>query len=251
MTTSRRELYDVPHDPATTAPHDRLPIVPSAAHLSRRIEADVLLGRLQPGAWLRLVDMEHQYGASRFEVRAAFTALAAIGILEHVPNRGFRVIETTDDELRQRVGARLLLEVPAVTLVAGRATGAELTQLRDLARQFEWAIEHAELHKLDLANHAFHRAFFYLCGNPSIEQLINELRERPRSSGWQHWKTVSRNRDSATDHFALVDAVEAGDEARLRRLAWRHILRSGPPPLDEVRLAHALGIDDVVSAEDA
>ena len=228
-------------DRGTDAPRGSLP---------RRIEEDVLLGRLAPGAWLRLVDMEQDYAASRFEVRAALAALATMRVLEHVPNRGYRVIVTSEEEVRHRVAARLLLEVPAVTLVPGRATAADLQGLRKLARQFEWAIEHAALHELDRANHAFHRAFFHLCDNPTIEQLINELRERPRPSGWQHWKTVSRNRGSAAEHFALVDAVEAGDGPELRRLAWQHILRSGPAPLDAVRLARALGLEDDV-AEDA
>ena len=201
--------------------------------LEQRIEAEILLGSLNAGEWLRLVDMEERYAASRFEVRTALARLAAIKVLEHVPNRGYRVVVVTDDEAKQRIEIRLLLELPASELVLQRATPGDCDALRELALRFSWAIENATVSDLDLTNHRFHRTFIRLCGNPQLERLINELRERTRPSGWSHWKTVSHSRESAVDHLTMVDALEARDAARLRHTVRRHILRLGPAPRDE------------------
>jgi DNA-binding GntR family transcriptional regulator len=188
---------------------------------------------LQAGEWLRLVDMEARYGATRFEVRAALTKLAAVRMLEHVPNRGYRVNTVSDEELARRVEIRLLLELPLCPLIIHRATQADCDRLMQLAQHFAWAVENVGVAELDAANHAFHRALVQLCGNPDLARLVNELRERINPRGWTQWKTVSHSRQSAADHLAMVDALNRRDADLLRRIVRVHILRIGPPPRAE------------------
>jgi len=210
--------------------HHETEVVVSATSLPQQIEGDVLLGVLGAGEWLRLSDMEERYEATRSEVRAAFTRLAAQRVLDHVPNRGYRVMTVNEEELVHRVEIRLLLELPLAALLVEQANAADHAALLHLARRFEAAIESATVPALDAANHQFHRALVQLCGNPELERLVNELRERTKPRGWQHWKTVSHSRESAGDHLAMVDAMTRGDAAELRRITKRHILRLGPQP---------------------
>ncbi|WP_131829650.1 GntR family transcriptional regulator, partial [Teichococcus deserti] len=60
-------------------------------HLATEIALAIRNGGYRPGEWLRLVDLEAQLGAKRFDLRAALAELALRQTLEHVPNRGFRV----------------------------------------------------------------------------------------------------------------------------------------------------------------
>ncbi len=202
----------------------------ASADLARRIEADILLGGLQAGEWLRLTDVEERYSATRFEVRAALAHLAALRVLDHVPNRGYRVMTVSEEELSRRVEIRLLLELPICELIVRQATPANHSELLALAELFEAAIESATVPELDMANHRFHRALVRLCGNADLEQLINELRERTKPRGWMHWKTVSHTRQSAADHLAMVAALRRKDTPRLHGIVKRHILRIGPAP---------------------
>lgn len=195
-----------------------------------RIKADILLGEFRPGEWMRLVDVAERYAASRFEVRSAFAGLAVIELLEHVANRGYRVAVVTDDEAAQWTEVRILLEVPATELVLQRATRTDHAVLRELANRFAACVEHGTTAEIEVLNHRFHRAFFALCGNPRLERLINETRERPWPRGWVHWKTVAGNRASAADHLAMVDALRDGDAAGLRTVALRHLRRTGSAP---------------------
>ena len=198
--------------------------------VAAQIEGDVLLGALAAGEWLRLSDMEERYRATRSDIRAAFTRLAAQRVLDHFPNRGYRVMTVTEEELVHRVEIRLLLELPLTPLLVQRATAEDRARLLQLARDFEQMLESATVSELDAANHRFHRALVRLCGNPDLERSINELRERTKPRGWQHWKTVSHSRQSPADHLAMVDALSRCDAAALRGITRKHILGLGPPP---------------------
>ena len=52
---------------------------------------DILAGVLLPGTWLKQIDLERRYKCTRPEVRRALDRLAQKRLVEHVPNRGFRV----------------------------------------------------------------------------------------------------------------------------------------------------------------
>ena len=218
----------------TAAPPDARPTL-------ERIRNDILLGHYRAGEWLRLVEIEARYQATRFETRAALANLAAIGLLEHLPNRGYRITVVDEAEARQRMEIRLLLEVPAAELVLRHAAPADHAVLRTLAEHFAWCVENAATAEIEHANHGFHRGFFALCGNDRLERLINEAREGAWPGGWVHWKTVAANRASAADHFALVDALQANDPGALRRAAFRHLLWRSPP---RESFAEILGIRD-------
>ena len=205
-----------------------------------RIRADLLVGTYRPGEFLRLVEMEAHYRATRSEVRSALATLAAVELLEHVPNRGYRVAVLDETEAWQHTELRLMLEVPAAVLVLRLVDAEGFRDLRREADRFAWCVDHGTTSDIEGANHRFHRAFFAHCGNPRLEHMINEARERAWPQGWMHWKTVSANRASAADHFALVDALESGDEQALRRVAFRHLLWRAQP---RDGLATILGVE--------
>ena len=226
---------DTGHLPLAVSPPEGAPEnAPASNKVARLIEGDILLGSLAPAEWLRLTDLEERNRASRFEIRAALARLAAQGVLDHVRNRGYRVLVVSEAELSQRVEIRLMLELQSCALVVRRARAADCARLLALARAFEAAIETATVPGLDAANHRFHRALAALCGNPALERLINELRERTKPRGWQHWKTVSHSRKSAADHLAMVDALGRSDADGLRGIVATHILRLKPGPAPRI-----------------
>src|SRR5215471_16120101 len=64
-----------------------------AGDVATRIERDINIGALSPGAWLKQIDLERRYGATRLDVRQALDALVARRLVAHVPNRGYHVRE--------------------------------------------------------------------------------------------------------------------------------------------------------------
>src|SRR3546814_8626773 len=61
--------------------------------IAERIERDIHVGTLAPGAWLKQVDLEERYGCTRIDLRQALDRLVTRQLVRHTPNRGYRVDE--------------------------------------------------------------------------------------------------------------------------------------------------------------
>src|SRR5262245_36731002 len=165
--------------------------------LFERMKADILVGTYRPGEWLRLADMESNYGANRFEMRSALTALHAINLLDHEPHRGYRIAAMSEENWAQIIEVRLLLEIPAAAQVIRNATDADIADLQLLAERFAKAVAQAGIDEIDRANHQFHRAFFASCANSRLTGLIHNLRESSSPGGWRRWWSPAGARRSA------------------------------------------------------
>lgn len=80
------------------------------AQIAQQVRKLINRGALAPGLQLRQSDLADQFGISRVPVREALKLLAAEGIIEHDPNRGFFVAPLSTDEARQLYRYRFLLE---------------------------------------------------------------------------------------------------------------------------------------------
>lgn len=81
--------------------------------LAREIADAILHRHFTPGQWLRHVDVEERFKASRSDVRGALEELAVRKTIEHIPNRGYRVPEIDASTYRHIAETRILLEVGA------------------------------------------------------------------------------------------------------------------------------------------
>lgn len=197
----------------------------SDRRLMFRIKQDILANRYRAGEWLRLVDLEQRYAVSRNEVRKALAALATLRALEHVENYGYRLVTYDDDQARQNSEVRLVLEMAAAGWIVERVEDEDIVMLRDKAEKFAWNIEHADLGEIDLSNHDFHRALIALCGNATMAHMVNELRELVLPSRHRPWTTVSGMRQSAEQHFGMIDALERRDLHGFLSVTTAHIRR--------------------------
>jgi benzoate/toluate 1,2-dioxygenase reductase subunit len=124
--------------------------------------------------------------------------------------------------------ARCALELGALELVIGRLTGPQVVGYRLLAEatvphvdgdRFVDAAEYTE------TNAAFHDYLFTLTGNEHLRQAYDALgvkghmEQSLRTATWCHPRCTQ-------DHLDIVDAIEAGERERARRLIGEHADRS-------------------------
>ena len=64
-----------------------------ATAVFRRLRAEILDGRLVPGARLKVQDLAASYGVGAAPLREALAQLAAEGLARRIEQRGFRVAE--------------------------------------------------------------------------------------------------------------------------------------------------------------
>lgn len=192
---------------------------------SQRLHEDLLSGKYRPGEWLKQIDLENDYGVNRFEVRIALSELTARHLLEHSPNRGYRVANPTGRTRDELYEVRTLLEMAAARMVAVRVTPTDLQKFEDVVERFDreaQAGNHAGLVQL---NGELHDTFYRICGNELLFSQIKELRERGlpgRSSGWQ---APGGLQASNADHLEMLEMLKRRDAEGLAHVVYRHLNR--------------------------
>ena len=83
-----------------------------------RLREAIIMGELTPGTPLRLEDLARSLGMSISPIREAVRQLEALGLAEHVPHHGAKVVPLEIEELRELFSIRLVLETMAVRRAA-------------------------------------------------------------------------------------------------------------------------------------
>ena len=169
-------------------------------------------GTLPPGQHLVEADLAKQLGVSRQPVREALHRLEAEGWVDLRPSQGAFVHIPTEDEVDHLLDVRGLL-----------AEGAKALAADDPDR-------------VVAANNALHAEMTALSGNAVLAELAGIVEWRMR---WYHWPVaLRRGQESWHEHEALIDAIEAADEAKAAEIMRHHVemtrtayhTRAGAPP---------------------
>lgn len=189
------------------------------------ISSDIAEGRLMNGTWLKLVDLEARYGCTRAAARRALERLTVKGILQRIPDRGYYVAVVDERRHRELMAVRVVLESATVPGIVAAATTADIADLRALAARFESCIRDGDAARKFIANRDFHVRLTQLCPNQELARLALEVRGNIPTTPVIQWWTQARIEKSAREHFQMIDALEAGDQAALSRLIELHILQ--------------------------
>lgn len=193
------------------------------ARLLARIGDDVEFGAHEPGRWLKLIDLQHRYGATQFEVRRVLHEMSSNGLVEHRPNYGFRVAGPDPAKRDEIVYVRLTLERSAARLIVENATPRDMVELGMLADAFERSIASRGRHAQATANRAFHERLYTTSRNTVLAELIGQLRERYYGTTGR-WRDEEGLHSSSDDHRRMIQAIRRRDREGLERLIGDHIL---------------------------
>lgn len=199
------------------------------------LRAALVSGRMVPGITYSVPALAEQFGVSATPVREAMLDLVNEGILAPVPNKGYRVVELSDEELDQVSQLRRLLEVPTVGGLAGSLSPDALRKLRRLADRVRKAALAADVVGYVEADRELHLALLAEAGNPRLVDLVGRLRDQSRLYGLEQLAAKGVLVDSADEHLALIDSLASGDRAAAERVMAHH--------LDHVRGIWAEGRD--------
>jgi DNA-binding GntR family transcriptional regulator len=193
--------------------------------LASEIAQAIHMRAYRPGEWLRQIDLEEAFKATRFDVRSALDELAVRKTIEHVPNRGYRVAEIDLKTQRAIRDTRIILETAAAPGIVAGIDAATIARLSELADRFSQAVLSGTRIEQSEINSAFHHLMYAACGNPVLEETIWGLRDRSRGSSVTVWSSHQALLNSDRDHHAMVEALRAGDATRLAGRIAHHIVK--------------------------
>ena len=205
-------------------------VVTLAQTVTDALRTEIMQGRFKPGEKLQEMTLSKMLNVSRTPIRAALNGLAAEGLLEYQPNRGYTVRSLNADRLIAVFDLRGVLEGLAARLAAEKGLPADLTQV------FRAALEHGDsimrkgvLHDADRVvfgeiNVQIHEAILHAADDRMLSEMLRLCRNIPISSDrnvlWSDFDWVRRSHD---DHHRLLDAIVLRDGARAEQLMKEHV----------------------------
>ncbi|MFH6782775.1 MULTISPECIES: GntR family transcriptional regulator [Methylobacterium] len=205
-----------------------------------RIRADILFGRLAPGARLRLDEASRRYGVSVGTMRELLNRLASEGFVVAEAQRGFEVAPASATEFREIAALRRLLEGHALAL--SFAAGDLDWEARVVAAHHKLAVTEQRLLAgteadptlLRHCDRAFHQALTSACGSRVLMETLGTIHDRYLR--YLSLAAISRGEASIREHADLRACALARDADRATRILTVHIdgcldcaLADGPP----------------------
>jgi DNA-binding GntR family transcriptional regulator len=187
------------------------------------LRAALVTGELRPGEVYSAPSLAPRFGVSATPVREAMLELVKEGMVDIVPNKGFRVTEVSDRQLDEYTQVRSLIEIPTTVGLATTVDPDDLKPLRPLAQEIVSAAAKGDLIEYVEADLHFHSGLLALAGNEHLVEVVRDLRRRARLYGLTAVFEAGRLEASAREHLELLDALLAQDPERVREVITRHL----------------------------
>jgi DNA-binding GntR family transcriptional regulator len=181
------------------------------------LRRSLIHGVFATGETLRIQELAERLQTSTMPVREALARLVSEQALEALPNRSVRVPVITREKLDDLARARTLIEGQIVALALPNLTVADFERLRQLAGECEAAFRSDDGDRARITsdlNHAFHYYIYRAARSrvliPIIESLWLQSGPYVQAAAILHQE--QRDLPGAHHHWALIDAMEQGDE---------------------------------------
>ncbi|MDT0266332.1 GntR family transcriptional regulator [Streptomyces sp. DSM 44915] len=182
-------------------------------------------GELTPGQTYSAPLLAERYGVSATPVREAMQQLTSEGLVETVPNRGFRVAGRSPRDVAELAEVRAALEVPALLRLARTLPAERFEELRPLAEATVGAAALGDVLGYAEADRRFHRELLWLTGNRQLVAVAEELHRKAQCPAVPGGPPGSVELlAEARQHGVLLDALGRGDIAATERLAHAHLV---------------------------
>ena len=185
----------------------------------------ILSGELGPGERVTQEDLAAMLGVSTMPVREALLKLTASGLVEASPNRSFRVVRTTTDDVRDSYWMHAMLAGELTRRACEREGKGLAPELRTLEQRYVTAAKDGNLEQLEEANWLLHRSINQAAKSPKLLFMLKATLKfipdgwYPQISGW-----VSM---SEAAHDDIISAFENNDPNAAAKAAADHVFEAG------------------------
>jgi DNA-binding GntR family transcriptional regulator len=194
--------------------------------------AEVVQGRLRAGQHLVTQELADQFGVSHTPIREALIALAGIGIIDLLPNRGAVVRRVTAKDVREVCQVRRALECEATRSACGKIDLAELRTLSaDLRRLMAPSSQSVAtfIDEARIVDSRLHDLIASSCDNTFLAKELSRLKILFRAFRdvayirHEARNDVDRLAEEAHEHHAIVEGLLDGDTRTAVRAMAKHI----------------------------
>ncbi len=224
--------------------------LPRAETLARQayaaIRSSIWSGVIAANSFYSEVQLAGALKISRTPVREALIQLAREGLVEIVPQRGFRLRSISEKERREAFELRDLVEQYVVGRLATEATDQVVAKLRAILDRQAKTLDKPEFLDID---EEFHIAMPEALNLERTRQILLTLRGIIWLSGLDALATPARSADVLEEHRAVVDAIAKHDPKKAEQAIHHHISATQRATTDRMREVHKERLDAIDADE--
>jgi len=206
-----------------------------------QVREAILLGELEPGAWVSQVQLAARLNLSRTPLREALRRLQTEGLVQLDFNRRLRVAALSVPDLESLYALRIVTEPLAVRLSVPQLQAADIEDLADALTAMNVASDRGEEAAALSHHHRFHFGLFAYAEDRLRAQVENM---------WDHSVRYVRLYDPApsyrfslivmgrADHERIYAAAAARREAETAWLVAEHLARTALTVIANVASEH-------------
>jgi DNA-binding GntR family transcriptional regulator len=184
----------------------------------------IIEGHLSPGSRIPERELCEKFGISRTPLREALKVIAAEGLIELLPNRGARVRQFSETDIRNLFEVLSGLDFVAGRLACERITDEAIAVIEKMHLEMYTHYLRRELADYFRINQQIHQAIVDAAANPVLSAnfaSLNSMVRRLRFSA----NLVHRDRlgDAMREHEQIVDALKRRSTDELGILMFKHM----------------------------
>lgn len=212
------------------------------AQVQAAIEEMIAAGELKGGDRVNEIALSERFGTSRGPLREACRALAQVGLLVAIPNRGVFVRELDLREALDVYDIRASLHELIGSLVAERIRDDEILELQTMVTTMDSFAEDGDLERYYPANLEFHERLLELAGNDRLTRMYNNLIKELHLFRRKGLIQLNSMRISNEEHRQVVDAIANRDPIAAGAALRNHAMTSKQRLLAAVRAEAATAV---------
>ena len=183
--------------------------------IAQAVLAEIFHGRFHAGQRLITQNLADRFGVSHTPIREALIELAALGIIELLPNRGAVVRPVTSRDVLEVCEVRRILECEATRNACGRMSEATLRKFRDEVAALKSSTQPSRrvVQQARELDSQLHDAIAQASGNTFLAKEIARLKAVFRAFRDVAWEQEEARNDfgrvamEADEHLAVIDAL--------------------------------------------
>jgi GntR family carbon starvation induced transcriptional regulator len=203
-----------------------------ASAVYQSLRRDIVRCVLMPGAKLRIDVVRERYGnVGASPVREALNRLSAEGLVVYQDQRGFQVAPVSRSELEELTRTRCLINETLLreSIARGDAAWEDHVVLSHhrLSRTAEFLVDETVNPEYERRHQVFHASLVAACGSRWLLEFSDKLFElSQRFRNLSVRGALSEQRDVATEHAQIMQAVLDRDVTAATRLSNEHVRRT-------------------------
>lgn len=196
-----------------------------AEQVFERLESDILTGVYKRGDVLTEMKLVSDLGVSRTPVREALRRLEQEHVIE-MTTRGILILGVTEQDLTDIFAIRMKIEGMASYAATKRITPEELAELRETLELQEFYVTKRDPDKIKMMDSKFHQLIYRFCGSTILCDTLMPLHKKVQKYRRASVENNSRAQQSAREHRAIFEAIEAGNAELAEQYTNEHIINA-------------------------